>query len=55
MDSTYNNKVMTVEAGSQITVRGECTGFKRNEILGENLGSDVELNRSVLILPKTKK
>jgi hypothetical protein len=54
MDSTYNDMVMMVRAGSQITVRGECTGFKRNEILGENLGSDVELNRSVLVLPKTK-
>lgn len=52
MDTTYNTDAAAVEKGSSVTIRGLCTGFKKNELLGENLGSDVELNRSVVIKNK---
>lgn len=55
MDSSYNHIVEKVIAGTNITVRGECTGYRKNEIMGESLGADVELTRSVLLLPKTKR
>jgi hypothetical protein len=49
MDTMYRNDAAAVPEGSSVTVRGLCSGFKKNELLGENLGSDVELNRSVVI------
>ena len=52
MDTTHNNDAASLTAGSSIVVRGACTGFKKNELLGENLGSDVELNRSVIVSKK---
>ena len=52
MDTTYRNDAAAVNEGSSVTIRGLCTGFKKNELLGENLGSDVELNRSVVIKNK---
>jgi hypothetical protein len=52
MDTTHNEDAATLTAGSSVVVRGACTGFKKNELLGENLGSDVELNRSVIVSKK---
>jgi hypothetical protein len=52
MDTTHNEDAATLTAGSSVVVRGACTGFKKNELLEENLGSDVELNRSVIISKK---
>jgi len=54
IDTSHNETASQLKAGSTIMVRGECTGFKKNELLGENLGSDVELNRSVIILQNNK-
>ena len=52
MDTVHQQDAAKLTAGSSTTVRGACTGFKKNELLGENLGSDVELNRCVLIQNK---
>ncbi len=49
MDTTYNNELSRLSPPGSITIRGACTGFKKNELLGENLGSDVELNRGVVV------
>lgn len=49
MDTTYKDEAAKIVQGSSVLIRGACTGFKKNELLGENLGSDVELNRCVLI------
>ena len=49
MDTTYKTDAASVSEGSSVIIRGQCTGFKKNELLGENLGSDVELNRCVVI------
>jgi len=48
-DSNHRSDAAIVKENSTITVRGKCTGFKKNELLGENLGSDVELTRCVVI------
>ena len=48
-DTNHRNDAAIVKENSTITIRGVCTGFKKNELLGENLGSDVELTRSVII------
>ena len=44
MDTTENAKVAGVQEGSTITVKGACTGFMSEELLG----SDVILNRCIL-------
>ena len=49
MDTLYRDDAAHITEGSSIIIRGACTGFKKNELLGENLGSDVELNRCVII------
>ena len=45
MDSVHQEEVAGIPAGSVITVKGACTGFNADELLG----SDVILNRCVLI------
>ncbi len=52
IDSTHSGAAAILKVGTNITLRGACTGFKKNELLGENLGADVELNRGVVVLPK---
>jgi hypothetical protein len=44
MDSSHLKEVTGVKAGTDITVKGACTGFTADE----SLGSDVILNRCVL-------
>ena len=44
MDSVHVNDVMLVKEGAEITVKGACTGFNADELLG----SDVILNRCVI-------
>lgn len=44
MDSLYVNELAGLKEGIAITVKGSCTGFNRDELLG----SDVILNRCVL-------
>lgn len=48
-DSNHRSDASILKQNSTITLRGVCTGFKKNELLGENLGSDVELTRCVVI------
>jgi hypothetical protein len=43
MDSLHQNAVVNLSEGSTITVKGACTGFNSDELLG----SDVILNRCV--------
>jgi hypothetical protein len=49
MDTLYREQASAIQPGSSITIRGECTGYKKNEMMGINLGSDVELVRCVII------
>lgn len=44
MDSIHQDEVATLPEGSLVTMKGACTGFTSDELLG----SDVILNRSVL-------
>ena len=44
MDSVHQHEVAAITAGSNITMKGACTGFNRDELLG----SDVILNRCVV-------
>lgn len=46
MDTTYQQEVAAAGAGSEVQVRGVCTGFNKDDL---GLGSDVFLNRCVLI------
>jgi tRNA_anti-like len=49
-DSNHRNEFSVIKENSTITIRGACTGFKKNEeMLGMDLGSDVELNRAVIV------
>lgn len=43
MDSTHHDEVASLPAGTFITIKGACTGFNADELLG----SDVILNRCV--------
>jgi hypothetical protein len=52
MDSAHTDRINSPAPGTLVVIRGACTGFRKNELLGENLGSDVELNRCVLIPKK---
>jgi len=47
MDSAFVKDIATLNPGSEITIKGNCTGFMSDE-LGMGLGSDVQLNRCVL-------
>jgi hypothetical protein len=49
MDTIHQSDAAGLATGSSVTLRGICTGFKKNELLGVDLGSDVELNRCALI------
>jgi hypothetical protein len=44
MDPAHREDVAALAAGSQITVKGACTGFNADELIG----SDVILNRCVV-------
>lgn len=44
MDSRYVEDISDLVSGSQVSIKGACTGFNADELLG----SDVILNRSVL-------
>jgi hypothetical protein len=44
MDTTHQESVAAVQKGNNIEVKGICTGFNADELLG----SDVILNRSVI-------
>lgn len=48
MDSAHLDQVAAVKEGQSITVKGACTGFNQDELLG----SDVVLNRCVLTTHK---
>jgi hypothetical protein len=44
MDSSHQHEVAGIPMGTLVTMKGACTGFNRDELLG----SDVILNRCVL-------
>lgn len=44
MDSSHVSAVLSLTNGSRVTIKGACTGFNADELLG----SDVILNRCVL-------
>jgi uncharacterized protein (DUF1330 family) len=44
MDTTYNNVLSSLTIGQKVTVKGNCTGFNQDDLLG----SDVILNRCVI-------
>jgi hypothetical protein len=44
MDSVYVKELVGIKEGELITVKGSCTGFTHDDLLG----SDVILNRCVL-------
>lgn len=52
IDTVHQQDAAQLATGSSAIVRGACTGFKKNELLGEDLGSDVELNRCAIIKKK---
>jgi hypothetical protein len=47
MDSAFFKDISTLNPGSSITIKGNCTGYNPDE-MGLGLGSDVVLNRCVL-------
>jgi len=49
LDSIHASDAAKLSSGSSVLMRGACTGFEKNELLGENLGSDVHLNRCVVV------
>jgi hypothetical protein len=44
MDSLHRDQASAIAAGSEVTMKGACTGFNADELLG----SDVILNRCVV-------
>lgn len=52
IDTVHQQDAARIVIGSSAILRGACTGFKKNELLGEDLGSDVELNRCAVIEKK---
>jgi hypothetical protein len=51
-DSNHRLDAALLTENTSVTIRGVCTGFKKNELLGENLGSDIELTRCVFVKSK---
>lgn len=49
MDSTHQKDAAKLAAGSSTTVRGNCTGFNKDEM---GLGSDVIMNRCIIVTEK---
>jgi hypothetical protein len=47
MDTAFVKDISTLNSGTVITIKGNCTGFMPDET-GLSLGSDVVLNRCVL-------
>lgn len=47
MDSAFVKNIETLNPGSSITIKGNCTGYMPDET-GLGLGSDVVLNRCVI-------
>jgi hypothetical protein len=47
LDSAFVKEIASLNAGSEITIKGNCTGYMPDET-GLGLGSDVILNRCVL-------
>ena len=45
MDSSFNNKSIQIDIGSPYTIKGICTGYNADELLG----SDVLMNRCVIV------
>lgn len=52
MDTVHQQDAARLIIGSSAILRGACTGFKKNELMGEDLGADVELNRCAVIEKK---
>lgn len=44
MDAGYQEKALSLQTGDRVVVKGNCTGFNADELLG----SDVILNRAVI-------
>jgi tRNA_anti-like len=45
MDSAHNNEASALKEGSQISVKGICTGYNKDEM---GLGADIILNHSCI-------
>jgi hypothetical protein len=45
MDSTHNNEATNLKEGTQINVKGICTGYNKDEM---GLGADIILNHSCI-------
>ena len=45
MDSSFNRQSFSLEKGSPVVIKGICTGYNADELLG----SDVLLNRCVIV------
>lgn len=52
MDTVHQQDAALLNAGSSTIVRGAYSGFKKNELMGVDLGSDVELVRCAVIKKK---
>ena len=48
MDSSFNRQSFSMEKGSPVIIKGICTGYNADELLG----SDVLLNRCVIVSGK---
>ena len=48
MDTSFIQKAASIQEGSAITIKGACTGFISEELLG----SDVILNRCIIVTDK---
>ena len=48
MDSAINNDLALIKEGQEVTVRGSFTGYQKDDT--GLLGSDIKLNRSVLVI-----
>jgi tRNA_anti-like len=48
MDSIHNNEASALKKGTQINVKGICTGFNKDEM---GLGADIILNHSCIYKP----
>lgn len=49
MDSAHNNETTNLKEGTQIHVKGICTGYNKDEL---GLGADIILNHSCITKPQ---
>jgi hypothetical protein len=48
MDRRHKVEYASLKEGQPLSIKGTCTGYNAEEMLGEKLGTNVQLNFSII-------